>query len=140
MTTNITISKGALSVTIQSLEIAEDNANLINVIPIPQTKQKQEVGPKTSKVMDLLLIRHSLVIRGHISKTAAKTAKEIKDDLKSIFNGASVSGGPCIVVYDGDTYNMYMEKLMVIEKSDYKATDTQGVIKYDVQITLVEGE
>ncbi len=138
--TNITITKGALSVTIQSVEVTEDYANQIKIIPFAQTKQKQNIGPNTPKAMDLLLIRHTLVLRGHISKTSSKTAKEIKDDLKTIFRGANTTGGPCVVAYDENNYNMYIEKLMIIEKSNYKNTDTQGVIKYDVQVTLVEGE
>ena len=91
--TNVIIVKGAYTVTIHTVEVTEDFANRLRVTPIPQTKQNQSSGPKDTKIADLLMITHNLLIRGHINATSTKTAKEVLDDLKEIFEGAKTSGG-----------------------------------------------
>lgn len=138
--TNIVISKGGTSVTLHTVQATEDYSNKLTYIRPPQTSQQQSNGPKTVKVADLLIITHTLVVRGHITATSSKTAKEVKDDLKTIFNGAGTDGGSANVTYDGDSLNMYPEKMTLIQNPsrNFDSTDT-SIIQYDVQLTLVEG-
>ena len=140
MTAEITIAKGGTTVTIQTEEVSENFANKIIFIRPPQTKQKQDSGPVDVKVIDLLLITHELLIRGRLVATDSKTAKEIKEDLISIFKGGGTTGGAAVVTYAGDAYNMFIEKMLIIEKAmDEPTTLTTDVAKYDVQINLAEG-
>jgi hypothetical protein len=138
--TNVEISKNSTSVTIHSVEATENFDNKLIFIRPPQMSQNQSSGPKDTKAIDMLIITHTLVVRGHINKTASKTAKQVINDLKSIFKGAQTTGGPCTVVYDGDSLSMFPEKLTIIKKplSEADTSDT-SVIQYDVQLTLVEG-
>lgn len=138
---NVTISKGGTTVTIHSVEATEDFGNKLSFIRPPQQKQKQGDGPKDTKVIDMLIITHSLVVRGHITKTDSQTAKQVLDDLKTLFKGGSTAGSPAVITYDGDTLNMFPEKLMVIKKPLGEPTSPENdVIQYDIQVTLIEGE
>ena len=140
MTDEITIAKGSLSVTIHTEEASENYANKLIFIRPPQTKQNQSSGPTDVKVIDLLMITHELQIRGRLAGTDTKTAKEVKDDLISIFKGANTSGGAATVTYAGDAFNMFIEKLLITEKSmDEPTTLTEDIAKYDVQLTCAEG-
>ncbi len=138
--TNVIITKGEYSVTIHTVEVTEDFANRLRIIPIPQTKQNQSSGPKDTKITDLLMITHNLMIRGHINATTGKTAKEVLDELKEIFQGAETSGGNATITYDGDSLNIFPEKLTIIKKP-LREIDSPGrsIIQYDIQINLVEG-
>lgn len=140
MTSNITISKGSYSVTIETTVVTDNWDKKITFIRPATTVQKQDAGPTTVKVIDMLIITHTIVVRGHITPTDSKTAKEVKDDLISIIKGGDVTGTACTVVYAGDSYNMFIEKSMIIEKAfDEPGTLETDIAKYDVQITLSEG-
>jgi hypothetical protein len=134
MTINITIAKGAFSVTIQTIEISEDYNNTLSLISQPTTKQKQSTGPKDIKVIDMLKINHTIVVRGVLTNTTDR------NNLIKIFEGAEIAGGSATITYDThpDTpLNMYPEKLTIKENSIDKATNNQR--KYEIQITLIEG-
>jgi len=140
MTNNVTIAKGSLSVTIATEEVSENYANKITFIRPPTTKQVQSSGPTEPKAIDLLIITHELLIRGRISGTVTKTAKEVKEDLVDIFKGASTDGGASVVTYAGDAFNMFPGKLLCVEKAiDEEGTIAKDVAKYDVQLTCIEG-
>ena len=139
--TNITISKGSITVTLQTTEINEDYGNSFRLIPMAQPSQNQTGGPKDQLVSDLLKITNTYQIRGHLTKTDTKTAKEIKDELKSIFNGANIAGGAATIVYDGDTLEGFLQKLLITkDAAQANAPDQSGVVRYNVQITFVEGK
>ena len=138
--TNVTISKGDYTVTLHTVEATEDYSNEFGIKPLPQTKNNQDSGPKGTKIIDLLKITHSLMIRGWINKTSVKTAKEVIDDLKKIFEGADITGGSTTVVYDGDTLNMFPEKLTIIKNPLREPSDPGSAIgQYQVNMNLVEG-
>lgn len=140
MTAEITISKGGKTVIVGTITVTENFSNRLVFIRPAQSKQKQENGPKTVKIADLLIITHSILINGAITGTSGKTAKQVKDDLKSIFNGAAISGGTPQITYAGDTFNMFIEKMTIIEEAqDEPSSLTEDIIKYRVAITLVEG-
>ena len=135
MTSNITFAKGEFSVTIDTVEITDNyNNKLMLNIPNLQTKQKQSLGPVDKKIVDLLWITHELVIRGSLETT------QERDDLIKIFEGGEVTGTPVVMTYDThpDTpLNVFISKLMIKESSRDKSPVTE--VKYEVQITLIEG-
>lgn len=135
MTSNITLVKGAHSVTINTVEITDNYDNKLSLdIPNIQTKQKQALGPVDKKIIDLLWVTHEMVIRGSLDTTAKR------DKLISIFEGGGVTGTPIVMTYDThpDTpLNVFISKLMVKEASRDRSSASQ--VKYEVQITLIEG-
>ncbi len=138
--TNVTITKGEFNVIIHTVEVTEDYANAFRISPLPQTKQNQDSGPKGTKVIDLLKITHSLMIRGWVNKTSTKSAKEVIDDLKSIFEGGGTKGGNASIVYDGDILNMFPEKLTIIKGPLREPSNPDSSIaQYQISMTLVEG-
>lgn len=152
-TGNIIISKGAYSVTINTLEVDDNYSNkVLDKIPTTREPQNQSLGPRDKLIIDLLDITHEILVRGQITPTASKTAEEVRDDLITILKGAGVDSDSgqnmyCTVTYGGSSFNMYITKLAIKEKSsDYspssdavEKSDYQNVSKYTVQVTLLEG-
>jgi len=143
MSLNITISKGALTVTVYPQETAEEISNKLTILPIPQTAANQATGTKDTKILDLLRLTHTLIVRGYITASNSYTAKEVKAQLISIIEGASINGGVCTLVYDGDSFEGYIEKFIITEKSQddpvgagYTGTDHA---RYELNLTFIEG-
>lgn len=108
--------------------------------------QDQENGPADKLVVDLLDITHEMLVRGVIVPTATQTAEEARDELITLMKGAGVSSGQgddlhLVVTYGTNSYNMFISKLAIKEKPlDYDPTTGEtDLVKYDVQITLLEG-
>lgn len=141
---NITLSKGSFSVTIATTKPSENFKNTLIVVPPVQAPANQDQGPKASKVVDLLRITHSFVFGGHITATASKSAKEVKDDLIQILEGAGVSGGtPATLTYEDDTFSVYVEDLVILKVLNDNAVETysgKDSIEYNVTIKLIVGE
>ncbi len=138
----ITIVKGAVidTVTLYATNVAENLTNKIFLITPAQSTANQPNGPLDVKVVDLLRNVHQYVIKCYIAGTALKTAKQVKDDLKSIFNGAGVTGGVATLTYDGDTINGYIEKINFVEVSADSPSETiKDYGRYEVALTFVEG-
>ena len=134
--TNLILSKGAFSVTIQVEEISDDYSNQIKAIVIGTTKQKQELGATDNKIIDLLKITHQMVVRGILISSTERNS------LISIMKGAETFGGPATLTYVGypnSPLDVYVEKIMIIEKAIDKNADGSTQKKYEVQITLLEG-
>jgi len=154
-TTNITISKGDYSVTLYPTEIPEEYANKLTILPIPQTADNQSSGAKDTKILDLLRLTHSFVIKAYITPSATGnagktqdsggsttlTAKECKEILKTIIQGAGADGGVCSLVYDSDTYEGYIEKCIFTEKAadDPSTRSSIEEARYEIALTFVEG-
>lgn len=146
---NVTISKGGKTVTIQTAEVTDNYSNKLFPITPPQSTSNQASGPKSVKIVDLLRIIHTIIIKGFLTPgdtATAATANAAKDDLNNIFKGAGASGGTVALVYDGDTFNGYIEKLTITEKTfdeppdyDSNTTNYSEVLKYEVAITFIEG-
>lgn len=140
MVNEITLTKGAFTVTIGTAEIDENYSNKLSLITPPQVKNNQDSGPKDNKIIDLLRVTHEFLIRGYLTGTASKTAKEVREDLRNIFKGAQAKGGVVTMVYDGDSYTGYIEKVGCKEvASDEPGTMPEDAVKYSVQVTFVEG-
>ena len=137
---NLIIAKGVYTVTIHTVEVTENYSNEFKVRPLPQTPQNQDSGPKGTKLVDLLKITHSLMVRGWINKTSTKTAKQVIDDLKKIFQGADTTGGYATITYDGDNIGMFPEKLTIIKKPLREPSDPgESIGQYQISMNLVEG-
>ena len=87
---DITIAKGAYSVSMFTTTSAENFKNPLTVVTGVVSPNNQADGVKDPTVVDLLRITHTLTFECYITKTAAKTAKQVKTDLVKIFNGADV--------------------------------------------------
>jgi len=132
MTTNIIINKGSYSVTIHSVELNDNYDNKLKLITPPTQKQIQENGPKDTKVIDLLMLNHTMQFNGYL-----KTSTD-RDNLIKIFKGADTEGGPCSITYDtypSSPISMFPEKLTIVELPESSSSQT----KYKVQVSLLEG-
>lgn len=154
MVQEITIEKGNYKVTLYSVKVAENYTNKLQLVPNIQVKGGQEDGTKTVKIVDNLRITHQFVIQCYISgsKTTdtypAKlngvaqdlTAKEVKEYLKIIYNGGKINGGGTTMVYDGDTFTGFLEKVNFVEISaDDPSESIDDYARYELGITFVEG-
>lgn len=140
MVNEIVISKGAYSVTLYSVNIAENYLNKIIRLPTITTKDNQAAGSGTMKIVDLLRITHQFVIKGYITGTVSKTAKEVKEDFRSIVKGANINGGTISMVYDTDTFNGYVESLTFLEvPADGDHSTDKQYARYEISLTFLEG-
>jgi len=143
MATNddIVISKGDLSVTLFTVDgTAENIKNVLKVIASSggTSNSNQEDGAKETKIVDLLRITESYHIEGYIHDSATKTAKQIKDDLKSIVNGAGINGGEISIVYEDTTITGYIEDLTIkkVINDDVAGSGYTGKDSADYRVTL----
>ena len=141
MASDITISKKDISVTVYVSEVTDAMNNKLFPITPGTGKQNQDGGPKDTKIIDLLrVVREINVTRGMITGTSVLTATQVKDNLISIFKGATAKGGVCTLTYDGNSFTGYLEKLSFTEKSsDEPPTPTEDITKYDVQLNFIVG-
>ena len=131
---NIIITKGS-TVTIQSAEYSDDYSNEVKLIPGVTTTQNQASGNKPTKVIDLLKITHTIVIRGYL------TSVTDRNTLITIYKGGGVAGGPCSITitdYPNSPLSMFISKCMITYSA--KDRDSANQKMFDVQITLIEGE
>ena len=143
---DITLTKGSYSVSIFTGRVSEHYKNELKVIPPVLAPARQDEAPEKATVVDLLRIIRTFVIQGWITKTDTKTAKQVKDELITIMNGARVSGGtPVTLAYDGDSINVYIKDLVILKtpndnaagSGNYSGTDSA---EYAITLTLNEGD
>ena len=159
MATNVVLSKNSISVTVETVEVNDSYNNQLFIIKPIQSKANQSNGPKTPKIVDLLRVAHSMIIRGHITSSASKSAIAVKQDLVNIWKGAGADGGTVSLTYDsnassiGDTtatatnpISGFIEKInfkdvSMDEPGDFTSSSENytGVAKYEVTITFLEG-
>jgi len=140
MVEELTFAKGGITITVHTDTVAENFTNKIFIITPAQSSLNQALGPKDNKIVDLLRIVHQFVIKGYIKGTDTKTAKEVKEDLVSIYEGAATAGGVTTLTYDTDTYDGFIEKLNVVEKAeDSPDTSIKDYARYETSITFIEG-
>lgn len=141
---DIIISKGIYSVTMFTTTSAENFKNTMQVIAPITTPNNQEDGVKLPTVVDLLRITHTFSFECYITQTATKTAKEVKDDLKAIFNGANVDSTPAVLTYEDDTYDVFPEDVVIkkINNDDVIGSGYTGLdsAEYQVTLSVIEGK
>ena len=150
VTQPITLTKGAYTVKIYPDTMDENFDNKLFVITPPQSPGNQDEGKKDSKIIDLLRITHTYKIKGYLTNdSSGKTAYQEKNDLAIMTEGARTTGGAVTVNIDPEnpdpdraTISAYIEKLTISEKSmdlDSSKTYSDDIVKYIIDITLVEG-
>jgi hypothetical protein len=138
---DITFSKGSFSVGVDADNVSEEYSNKLIVLSLSQTKNSQESGARTTKILDLLRITHQFVIRAYITSSSTQTAKQVKDDLFSVANGGGINGGVISMVYDGDTYTGYLERIVCVKEArDHPDTHSETEVQYNLTLTFVVGE
>ena len=141
---DINLVKGAYDITLFTNQITEGGENQLTVVPIPTTKTDQESGQKETKVVDLLRITNTFHTIAYLTNSGGLNATEIKENLKTMFKGAGISGGPIVLTYDGLTYNVFAQKWVIqkmLESKDIISNvGTTDVAHYMCTLDLVEGE
>jgi hypothetical protein len=143
---NITISKGSLSVEIHTVDgTAENIKNTLKIIAGSggTTEGNQSGGPKDTKVIDLLRIQESYHIEGYLTADDTYTAKQVKDNLRTIVKGAQTNGGEITMVYEDENITGYIEDITIkkiinddVVGSGYSSKDSA---EYRVTIEFVKG-
>jgi len=154
MTVDVRFTKGGYSVGIETNSVSEEYTNKLIPLILAQSSTNQASGKKDTKIIDLLRITHQFVIKGYITNIAdatsatndtsggstSLTAKQIKDNLKTLATGAKTDGGEITMSYDGDDLEGYIEKIVVTnEAKDYPSSPSVDVLKYELAITFVVG-
>lgn len=142
---DIRFTKGSYDVTVFTAKITESVKNAIKIVAGKggQSKSNQSEGPKDTMLVDMLKITHAFHIETYITSTDTKTAKEIKDELVSIAEGAGVNGGNITMYYEDGTVEGFMESLNIdkilnddLIETGYTGTDSA---EYHVTIEFVKG-
>jgi len=141
---DVTIAKGAYSVTMFTTTSAENFKNPLTVVTGVVSPNNQADGVKDPTVVDLLRITHTFTFECYITKTDTKTAKQVKTDLIKIFNGADVDSIPAVLTYEDGTYDVFPEDLVIkkinndnVVGGGYTGTDSA---EYQVTMTVVKGK
>ena len=157
--TDIVLAKGAFSVTINDVQVEDNFSNKLFVITPVQSPMNQASGPTPAKIVDLIRVTHTVVIKGYISPTSTSNALVIKQNLVNIWKGAGTAGGVVSLTYDynakasGDTSATatnpilgYIEKVNFTDKAMDEPSDMlsnpelyTNIAKFEVAITFIEG-
>lgn len=136
MVTNLTLTKGAFSVEIHTVQIEDGFTNKVFKITPGTGKQTQAAGPKENKVIDLLRITRTFRLMGHLLNNAEKK------NLVKIIEGAETDGGGITFTYsdggDASSYNTFVESCIITQgASDYgigwlsgESYKAGGVVEY----------
>ena len=141
---DITLAKGALSITMFTVDDVENLKNNLRVIPGVVSPDNQNTGSKVASVVDLLRITESYKFECYIVETTAISALTAKNTLKQIAKGASVSSTPVTLTYEDSSIDVFIENLVIkgISNDDAVANGYVGEdsAEYQVTISLVKGK
>ena len=142
---DITLAKGALSVTLFTVQDTENYKNIVKVIPGVVTPDNQGSGVKLPSVVDLLRITHTLQFECYIMETNSLSALTVKNNLKTIFNGANVASAPVVLTYEDSSVDVWIEDMVIKGINDDNSITSGGysgedAAQYHVTLTLVEGK
>jgi len=152
------LEKGNYLVPIHAIMIDDTLDNKLINISLPTTTQKQDTGPKGTKIIDLLRITRIFKITGYITGSSTSdsypakyngvaqnlTANQVKNYLIQIIKGAGIKGGEITFTYpdggDNTSYNVYIKNCLIKQAStDEPDTENKELAKFEVHMTLVEG-
>ena len=143
--TDITLTKGAYSITLFTTADTENLKNNLTIIPGVVGPDNQSSGHKIASVVDLLRITHTFQFEGYIVDTTAIPALTAKNNLKAIYNGGLISSTPIVLTYEDSSINVFMEDCVIKGIPDDNAISGGGysgedAAQYHVTLTLVEGK
>lgn len=159
MPSDITISKGSFTATIQQTRVVDHFSNQLFTISVPQATTNQTNGVNSIKIVDLLRVTHTIEIFGEISPTASVSALAVKQAIVNIWKGGGEAGGTCTLTYDynaqsiGDTTQTatttltgYIEDVTFTEANQDPPTDFdssftkyQDIARWEVDLKFLEG-
>ena len=136
--TELTLSKGVYTVTIYASSVDDSYDNKIFMITPPTGRQKQDAGPKDTKVVDMLRLTRTFKITGYI------LSNTVKSDLIKIIEGAGVKGGSITLSYpdggDSTSFNVFIQNFSIKQvSSDEPTSPPDDMAKFEVSISLVRG-
>jgi len=141
---DITLSKGDISVTLFTSRAVENYKNLLTTVPGVVSPDNQDKGSTVATVVDLLRITTSFVFECGITATSTSTAKQIKEQLLTLFHGANVESTPAILTYEDESIDVFFQDLIIkkvyndnVAENGYSGDDS---LEYLVTITLINGE
>jgi len=138
MVNEITLSKGAYSVTIYAKRIEDGFLNKLFKITPATSKQNQDSGAKEVKAVDLLRIERTFRILGYI------TSNTVKNDLIKIIEGGGIKGGGITMTFseggDATTFTVFVEScIFTYESTDEPSSPPDDYAKHNINLTLVKG-
>jgi hypothetical protein len=148
---NVVLAKDGARVTIDTTGVEESwikNLTTFNV-PKPTAQQSITEGENDTKIIDLLIkTEKRFTITGHLVTDTAGTdgdksstgaaitdAKDKRAALKAIFFAGMANQSVVTLTYEGDTYDVALEKTTV----NWVANDESPITIYDVTITCISG-
>lgn len=146
-TDNIILTKNGLIVTVGTSSDEETLMKSLTIKTYPKTTfetdpASPDYGPNDTKILDLLLnVERRITIRGFLATGLAtgdtsNAAQDKKSDLKNIFLG----GGIATMTYEGGSFTVGMEKLLIKRVSTDGQTPQEGEAEFIVTITAIRGE
>ena len=112
---NIVLGTGATAITVQTTSVERIFNKLLTTITPPQSSINWGVGPKTSKIIDLLRVELRFSVRGYIDS-------DDESKLEDLFN----NGGVFNLTWNGTNYNINMDKL-TIKKEGKEEQNTRNI-------------
>ena len=147
MTTNdnITLAKGSFSITLPTATTVENWKNVLKIIPGVTTTGNQVDAPNKSQIVDIQRTNYTYVFECYITSTTGptKTAKQIKDELRVLFEGARTAGGIITLTYEDDSIDVFFEDCVIkkLTSDDPVGNNSdEDVAEYQLTLTFVEGE
>ena len=142
---DIRFTKGSYDVTVFTAKVTESVKNTLKIVAGKggQSKSNQSEGPKDTMIVDMLRIANSFHIEAYITKTDTKTAKETKDDLKKITEGADINGGNVTMYYEDGTVDGYIETLTIDKVYNDNSVDSYSEndsAEYHITIEFIKGK
>lgn len=114
------------SVEIYTTKIEETHSKKLLVLPFPQSSSNWGDGPKDVKLIDLLTKERRWTIDGFVVPASRTNMIALMD-----------KGGTFTLDYNGEQFNVNLEKLSMTEKSEDKISVEPT--EYDVKFTVIEG-
>lgn len=134
--TNVTITKGTLSINIQVTNDEEILNKMLTKITFPTSSNDWGSGKKATKFIDLLRIEERINIDGKLVTDTTSTSSVKKADLKSAFK----SGGVMTMTYEGDSVTGQIEKLQIVKDVSDGTEPVTDEVGYTVKFTFIRGE
>ena len=142
---DIRFTKGSYDVTVFTAKVTESVKNALKIVAGKggQSRDNQSDGPKDTMIVDMLKITNAYHVEAYITKTDSKTAKQVKDELKKIAEGADIDGGDVTMYYEDGTVDGYIETLNIDKVYNDNSVETYTGIdsaEYHVTIEFIKGK